>query len=183
MASAFAHALAAYTLGKVFPVRHRPLRFWLLGMFCAVLPDADVLAFVFGIPYDHVLGHRGLSHSLPFALLLALTVTWLFFRRTPSFTPKWWGLVSYFFGCTVSHAVLDALTTGGLGVAFFAPFTNQRYFFPWRPILVSPIGVGRFFSERGVRVILSEAVWVGVPCLLLLLGTYWVRRRKRTQPR
>jgi inner membrane protein len=52
--------------------------------------------------------------------------------------------------------VLDAMTNGGLGVAFFAPFDTTRYFFPWRPITVSPIGVGSFFTHRGALVVLSE---------------------------
>ena len=44
-----------------------------------------------------------------------------------------------------SHGVLDALTDGGPGVAFLAPFDDTRYFFPWRPIRVSPLWRG-FFS-------------------------------------
>jgi inner membrane protein len=57
------------------------------------------------------------------------------------------------------------MTTGGLGVAFFSPFSNTRYFFPWRPIAVSPIGA-RFFSPRGFAVLLSEALWVWTPMLV-----------------
>jgi hypothetical protein len=37
------------------------------------------------------------------------------------------------FLATASHGVLDATTNGGLGVAFFSPFDNRRYFLPWRP--------------------------------------------------
>jgi inner membrane protein len=59
-----------------------------------------------------------------------------------------------------SHGLLDAMTTGGLGVAFFAPFSAERYFFPWRPILVSPIGIERFLSPRGAAVLMSELQWV-----------------------
>jgi len=40
------------------------------------------------------------------------------------------------------------MTKGGLGVAFFSPFDNSRYFLPWRPIRVSPIAIHRFFSAR-----------------------------------
>jgi len=54
-----------------------------------------------------------------------------------------------------SHPLLDALTDGGLGVALLWPFSAERFFFPWRPIPVSPIGVG-FFSLRGIRVALAE---------------------------
>jgi len=72
------------------------------------------------------------------------------------------------FLATISHAVLDAMTTGGLGVGFFIPFENTRYFFGCRPIQVSPIGISKFFSEWGIRVILSELIWVGVPCFTVL---------------
>ncbi|MBA3273622.1 MAG: metal-dependent hydrolase [Chthoniobacterales bacterium] len=68
----------------------------------------------------------------------------------------------YLFLATVSHCVLDAFTDGELGVAFFAPFENSRYFFPVTPIAVSPIG-GSFFSARGLSVVLNEVVWIWVP--------------------
>ncbi|HEX7809721.1 MAG TPA: metal-dependent hydrolase, partial [Thermoanaerobaculia bacterium] len=59
-----------------------------------------------------------------------------------------------------------------LGVAFFSPFSNVRYFFPWRPIRVSPIGP-RFFSARGLATLQSELLWVWLPCVTLaLLGKY-----------
>ena len=87
----------------------------------------------------------------------------------------------FFTTCTISHGVLDALTTGGLGVAFFSPFDNLRYFFPWRPIKVSPIGVGRFFGERGIRVILSELIWIGIPSFLYIISTIFVKRISRTK--
>jgi inner membrane protein len=57
-----------------------------------------------------------------------------------------------FFLITASHGILDAFTNGGLGIALFSPFDNSRYFFPFRPIQVSPIGAG-FFSMRGLRVL------------------------------
>src|SRR6267378_8050335 len=48
------------------------------------------------------------------------------------------GLWRFFFLATASHGLLDAMTNGGLGVAFFAPFCDTRYFLPWQPIVVSP---------------------------------------------
>jgi len=70
--------------------------------------------------------------------------------------------------------LLDMLTNGGRGIALFAPFSNARYFFPWRPIEVSPISVQRFFSQRGVQIMRSELQWVWLPaavvCILGMLG-------------
>ena len=168
MPSAFAHAGAALALGPA--VRHHPRRrlLWALGTLSAVLPDADVLAFAAGIPYEHVLGHRGLSHrglshALLFAAAWAGALTWLFFR-TDSLRQR---IGLFLFGCTASHGLLDMLTDGGHGVALLAPAYNARLFFPFRPVEVSPIGVGRFFSERGLEVLASEAVWIGLPALAL----------------
>jgi inner membrane protein len=84
------------------------------------------------------------------------------FKAVPKFSKEWWRLLAFFFVITASHGVLDAMTNGGLGVAFFAPFDSTRYFFPWRPIVVSPIGFGSFFSHWGALVLLSEIKYVWV---------------------
>ena len=73
---------------------------------------------------------------------------------------------AFLFMSTISHSILDAMTTGGSGVAFFAPFDNTRYFLPWRMIKVSPIGLQKFLSEWGLAVLKSEFIWIGIPLLL-----------------
>ena len=85
------------------------------------------------------------------------------FRAVERGSRRWWQLITYFFIVTASHGILDAMTDGGLGVAFLAPFDNSRYFFPWRPVMVSPIGVAPFFSRYGLNVLLSEIVWIWEP--------------------
>jgi inner membrane protein len=116
--------------------------------------------FQFGIKYGDMLGHRGFTHSIFFAALLAALITFAFFQKTPGSSLT---IFLFLFLSTLSHPLLDALTNGGLGVGLFAPFSKERYFFPYRPIEVSPIGVGAFFSHRGATVILSELKWVWVP--------------------
>jgi membrane-bound metal-dependent hydrolase YbcI (DUF457 family) len=97
---------------------------WGLGALCAVAPDLDaVVSFLFGIPYSHVLGHRGLSHSLLVAAVLATLVTAVA-RRNLAESPGTAKLWLFFFLATASHGLLDAMTNGGLGVAFFAPFSG-----------------------------------------------------------
>src|SRR5260370_33038895 len=68
------------------------------------------------------------------------------------------------------------MTDGGLGVAFFSPFDNHRYFLPWTPIRVSPIGLGRFFSPRGLEVLQSELLWIWLPAAVLAIAAWPVRR-------
>lgn len=164
MASAFGHAIASAALGKTFSSTLTSWKFWLLGAICSILPDADVLAFKLGIAYKDFWGHRGFSHSLLFALVTGTLVTFLFFRKNLTLA-KSAAYISYFSLATASHGLLDAMTSGGLGVAFFSPWNDTRYFLPWRPIKVSPIGVESFFSEWGMKVISSELIWIGIPCV------------------
>ena len=84
----------------------------------------------------------------------------------------------YLFVCTASQGVLDAMTNRGLGVAFFSPFNTERYFFGFRPIVVSPISLHRLFNERGLQVLASEAKWVWLPSfVLLVIGTVFKGNR------
>jgi inner membrane protein len=154
----FSHAIAAAAVGHAYPHAPVPARFWVWTAVCSMLPDADVIGFAFGIRYADMVGHRGLSHSVFFAAAVGIAVATLYGERPRR---RAW-LALYFAAVTASHALLDALTDGGLGVALFAPFSNERYFLPWRPIEVSPIGPG-FFSDRGVRVLISELRWIWVP--------------------
>jgi inner membrane protein len=178
VATAFSHAAAALAIGACFYKPQIPARTWVLGAICSVFPDLDVIGFKLGIRYADFWGHRGITHSLVFAALLATVAIVIWFReRIPSITRLY--LCTYLFIATASHGVFDAMTDGGLGVAFFSPFDNRRYFFPWRPIRVSPIGIGRFFSERCVAVIQSEFIWIWIPAVLLASAALLLRRHGR----
>jgi inner membrane protein len=174
MASAFSHAIVALAMGKSFQSKELSWRELLLGALCSALPDLDVIGFYFGIQYGDMWGHRGMTHSIVFAAMLAGSLVALWYRRKS--TVAMTGLFLYFFLCTASHGVLDAMTNGGLGVAFFSPFETTRYFFPVRPVLVSPIGVSEFFSEYGVRILASEAIWIWLPSCVSVMVLRTVQR-------
>jgi inner membrane protein len=177
MASAFSHAVAGLAIGTAFWRPGVPARYWALGAAVAALPDLDSIGFRFGVAYDDMLGHRGLTHSLLFAAVLSAVVVAIAFPAGAG--PVWRGqLWLYFFLATASHGLLDAMTNGGLGVAFFAPFDNSRYFFPFTPIQVSPISVRAFFTERGVRVLASELVWIWLPAITVAGAMLWLRSRE-----
>ena len=168
MASAFSHALVAIAFGNSFKQKIVTVKFFILGCLCAVIPDLDVIMLRF-VAYEHPLGHRGFFHSLFFCLVLSVIVTLIFYRKEKLVSHNGKLLVLYFFLCGASHGLLDMCTNGGLGVALFAPFDNTRYFFPFRPIQVSPIGIGNFFSYRGLRVIKSEFVWIVIPAIICIV--------------
>lgn len=169
MASALGHVAVAYALGKTFRLSIPAWRLWSLTVWCCLLPDVDVVGFFLGIPYEHPLGHRGFTHSIVFAILVGLVVPRLASSMISYWTASYWLAALYFSLVTMSHGFLDSLTDGGLGIAFFAPFDFSRYFFPWRPISVSPIGISEFFSEWGMSVLISEVLWVGIPVGLWLV--------------
>ncbi|HEU4414034.1 MAG TPA: metal-dependent hydrolase [Candidatus Angelobacter sp.] len=166
MASVFTHAFVGTALGQTVTGEWRhDWRFWSLLVGSSVLPDIDALGLRVGIPYGALWGHRGMTHSLLFAAILAGGLSLAFGKV---FRPRW-KLALLLFAATASHGALDAMTTGGLGIAFFSPFDQHRYFFPWRPIRVSPIRPGAFLGERGIRIIANELVWVWFPTLAFLI--------------
>ncbi len=174
MPTIFTHAIAGATIARIAVAGPQPKALSYAAAFVAMLPDADVIAFYVGVPYGGMLGHRGLTHSLAFACAAGLVGA--------GWSGTGWGRIrtaACLAAATASHGFLDALTNGGRGVAFFAPFSSERFFFPVTPIAVSPIGPA-FFSERGVSVLASEIVWVWVP--LLLINVVMMARARRANP-
>lgn len=135
----------------------------------SLLPDIDVIGFRFGIRYEDAFGHRGASHAFVTAavggLLCAMIAKGHPARRVAVFA----GLV------LASHGVLDAFTDGGLGPALWWPFSDERVFWAWHPLPVSPIGRG-IFSERGAYVLGFEAL-----CCIPAWGWAFWPRKKRDQ--
>jgi inner membrane protein len=152
--------------------RHAGAWHWKAAVGWSVLslcPDLDVLAFVFRIPYESPWGHRGFTHSITFALLLGALLGVLLKDRRAALLG---------FLTVVSHPLLDSLTNGGLGVALFWPFTHARFFAPWQPLPVSPIGRA-FFTPRGLAVASAE-LWMLLPFWLYAL---WPRAKRSSQGR
>lgn len=186
MPTIFSHGVAAAALLSAFPGSAVPRRLLTLGIACAIAPDIDVIAIPFGARSGDLLGHRGFTHSLLFAAVLASAGLAGAVRAWPSIVHR--GAVwFYLFLAAASHGLLDALTSRhGLGIPFFWPFDATRYFFPFTPVAMSPLGT-HFFSERGLSVLLNEIWWIWVPSLVfavvvLALRQLVARRSIRTAP-
>ena len=133
------------------------------------LPDSDVIGFTLGVQYGDQWGHRGATHSFVFSLVVGVAVGLAagLFRKPALRTGVAAGLV------VGSHALLDTLTDGGLGCALFWPFDLTRYFAPWTPIPVSPIGLG-ILSQYGFYVMAVE--------LLLFAPLLWFALKPHMRP-
>jgi len=178
MPTIFSHVIFAAIVGKAVLKKPVSLWFWLLTALCAIIPDADVVGLAFGIEFDSLFGHRGFTHSILFALIFGAVIAFVadrFLQTGVSFLK----LAVFFSLATFSHPLLDMLTDGGSGVALLAPFSNERFFFPWRPVEVSPIGLG-FFSDRGLTVIASEIIWIWLPAIVLLITATIIRKMRKS---
>ena len=171
MASILGHGITGFTISKITSKSNIKVLI-ILAILSSILPDIDVFAFHFGIPYESPLGHRGFTHSVLFAATWAVVLTFIFGKAYK----KLFLLVIFF--STVSHGILDAMTNGGRGVGFLIPFDNERYFFPFRVIKVSPLKIGHFFSEWGWQVILSEFKFVVIPCVIVLVILYLIKKNQ-----
>jgi inner membrane protein len=129
------------------------------------LPDADVIGFGFGIAYGDAWGHRGASHSLAFAVALGTIIGLV----APLVSRPAWRTGVTAVLTLATHGLLDTLTDGGLGIALLWPFDLTRYFAPWTPIPVSPIGFG-YLSPYGMYVAITE--------LLLFSPLIWFALRR-----
>lgn len=167
MPTIISHAITAIPiyLGVINKTDSKKI-FWLSLVF-AILPDLDGIGYLFGLNYNSFLGHRGFSHSLSFIIIAALVFAKL---TNPKIRLKSKNFALYFLNFFIIgalHLMLDALTNGGLGIALFSPFNNQRFFVPWQPIQVSAILPQYFFRLNGLSVIKSELLLLIIPSILL----------------
>lgn len=161
MASAFSHP--AVPLALVITLGHKiTFRLFVFAALVSAAPDLDFLGHQLGVPYSSPWGHRGFTHSLFFAFIFALCV--IPFSKV--FKCSRAAVFITIFFSLASHGIVDGLTNGGLGVAYFWPFNNERYFLSWRVIEVAPLSISRFFTERGIEIIKSEFYYLWLPCLL-----------------
>ena len=174
MATIITHPLVPVAVAYLIGRDKIPPRLLIAACIVSILPDLDIIAFRFGIPYGDPFGHRGFSHSLAFAAMVGLIGVCFrhYFKASISI------IFTMLFIGSASHGVLDALTDGGQGVAFFWPFNNERYFFPVRPIEVSPIGLRNFLTPRGMTVLWSEFILIWIPTFLFLIGISITRKKK-----
>jgi inner membrane protein len=178
MPTVFSHiavplALRAGLGGRAIP---RPLVF--AGMAASVIPDLDVIGYHMGVAYGSQFGHRGATHSIAFSLAMG-AVAALFSARLRAKRSFAFLFVA---ACGASHGLLDSLTDGGSGIAFWWPLSDERFFAPWRPIEVSPLSAERFLSHRGLVVLGSELVWVWLPAALFAAFLLALRKRDARAP-
>jgi inner membrane protein len=189
------HVAVGMAAARVYEGRRPSWRSAVAWSAVSMLPDADVIGFSLGVRYEDPWGHRGATHAFAFAVIVGLAAGLMArlrsdrqerasafaqigddaLRRDKSaWQARWFkspALRTGLFAAVVlaTHPLLDTLTDGGLGCALFWPFDLTRYFAPWRPIQVAPIGLG-FLSPYGAIVAMSELV-LFLPLFVFALRT------------
>ena len=159
------HVAVGMAAARVYEGRRPSWRSAVAWSAVSMLPDADVIGFSLGVRYEDPWGHRGATHSFAFAVIVGLAAGLLARRfKQPALRTGLFATV-----VLATHPLLDTLTDGGLGCALFWPFDLTRYFAPWRPIQVAPIGLG-FLSPYGAIVAMSEIV-LFLPLFVFALRT------------
>jgi inner membrane protein len=180
MASAITHfivgaslawpALRSKSVRRVMPGWAIPVSAGLL----AVAPDLDTYAArAFEVPRQTLFAHRGFFHSAAFLTCASGVLAAVACRRPPFLSWIWLTLIWSI--AAITHPLLDMLTDGGTGVMLLYPLSERRYFFPWRPIHVSPLSIMRFFSRAGY-ILKSEALFCAAALGIGWIG--WMLRRR-----
>ncbi len=95
------------------------------GAVGGLIPDLDILVTPFYSEVDGLFVHRGFSHAIIFAFLLAPLLGWLIHqihkKKTNIKLHEWIFLI---FMAAFTHPILDYFTTYGTGA--FLPFSNYR---------------------------------------------------------
>lgn len=175
MPSPLAHTVVAVAIGAVFPRHAVPRRLWLVGAVCAMAPDVDAVSSLFGMAEDALWGHRGISHGFLAAVVVGF-LGMLAVRRQSGWITRRGTAWAYLTLCCASHGLLDAFTYGGDGIAFFAPFSEQRLFLPWHPIAAKQLKGLELLGEPALERLAIEMCWIELPALLLLLGLLVISR-------
>ncbi|MGI9319588.1 MAG: metal-dependent hydrolase [bacterium] len=164
MATWFTHPLVPIALSVGLGQKVIPPRLLAAGVLLSVLPDLDVVMYQFGVSWSSIYGHRGFTHSIGFAAICAVVLAFCFRERNG---------VALLFGFLVvmSHALLDAMTWGGQGVAIYWPLSGERILMQNRPLPASPLDVQQFLRWGGF-VLRSEfkQVWLPLMGFAIVLG-------------
>ncbi len=167
MASIVTHAALPLLAERALPALPERRRLAVAAVICSLLPDLDLLGRLFDVHPNEPLGHQGLTHSLLAAAVIGIAAAALAFRSLEIGSRAWWSAAAFLSAATAAHGLADAMTANEIGVAFFAPFSWTRYFLPWRPLPICPLGLPELLGRWGLLVITNEAIFLLVPAYLL----------------
>jgi len=137
------HIAIGACLGEAFAGRRLGKTALAWGIFAHSLPDIDFISSAWLTTVDHLLAHRGITHSLAFVLIATLALTFLAVRihKKKSMPFFWW--ITFFATCLTAHILLDMFNAYGIGL--LEPFSQKRFslsiIYVADPFFSIPVGI------------------------------------------
>ena len=155
------HIVIGACLGEAIAGKRLGKKAMLIGALANSLPDIDVVTTFWTSPARELLVHRGITHSILFAIIISPLLARAFQKLYKSYDvsfKRWLALIG---SGLLLHVVMDAFTAYGTG--WFEPFSHYRVTFNTLFIL-DPF--------------LSIPMIIGSAVLLILKRNYYPARRK-----
>lgn len=138
----------------------------LLSLIISILPDLDLIGYFLGLPISSFLGHRGFTHSIFFALVVALMANLLFFPDIKTKDKRFKLLFLNFLFVALTHPLLDFLVNRNTGVALLSPFVLTRFASPIAPIVEESVGILNYYHFYFKEVVKVEFFYIILPSLI-----------------
>ena len=122
------HAALGIVTAETILGERAPARAALAGLLAGVMPDFDLIATLMAGPLERFTIHRGITHSILFALIMGPLLGYLFSRKGGGGNkpgPAAWSVLCV--AAIMSHIIIDCFTT--YGTMIFLPFSDYRVAF------------------------------------------------------
>lgn len=145
------------------------------GAVGGLIPDLDVLATPFLNDVQELTFHRGITHSIAFAVVLSPLLAYLISRVHKTKAARWFDWTKLMFWSIVTHPILDCFTI--YGTQIFQPFSNYAVAFNTifiidplytLPLLFSVIAL-MFFQRTNFKRRILNQIGLGLSCFYLCL--------------
>ncbi len=155
MSTVISHSLVGAGIASFFQFENKK-KIVITSLLLAGLPDSDTIVMSI-IGRGTVFDHRGVFHSIFFAIMIGALAA-LFFKRKKWIAPnEYLKLAILFAAITFSHPFFDGFSTDWkYGVSYLAPFDMTKYFWFSSPLPLVPLSPTLLFSERGINIFLVE---------------------------
>lgn len=114
-------------MGEAFAGRTVGKKAMLWGILAQSVPDIDFISSLWLNTVDHLIAHRGFTHSLLFTTSLAPVLAYIAMRLHHPHNISYGRWVAFFIAAMLGHVFID--TFNNYGVGWFEPFSSYRISF------------------------------------------------------
>lgn len=174
MPSPLTHLIVSVPINALIMKQENKKKIIFFSFFAAIAADFDYVGYLFNFGNLSFFGHRGFTHSIFFAIVIATLICIVFFRNVDFKSKAFLFLLFNFFLAALSHPLLDYLINQNNGVALFFPFSTERFSFPFAPINEEICSAFEYYRKYFWLVLKVEIIYLIFPAILF----YYLIKRK-----